>query len=146
MSSNEMNIRTEEDSAMIRDLKESLKRATFHVEVRPDRIIVYRFDNLSRAVLIQWVDYVRTKQENMEPPVRVLFDLRGSGPPSRFMADRLPHILKDFVILEDTRSAFLVDDDLNGRFTRTALDNMPDTIGETQIFLNLSPAIKWLLS
>ncbi len=88
MTDNEMNTNTEEESAMIRDLKASLKRATFHVNIREDQIIVYHFDNLSRAVLIQWVDYVRHNQEKMKPPVRVLFDLRGSGPPSRFMADR----------------------------------------------------------
>jgi hypothetical protein len=134
----------EEDTNTFKDLKASLKKATFHVEARPDRIIVYRFDNLSREVFIQWVDYARSKDGKLTPPVRMLFDFRGSGPPSRFLKDRLPAILNDLTIPADTRSAFVVDDNLNGYFTRTALESLPDTIGETRSFVNMSPAIQWL--
>lgn len=135
---------TIEDSTVISSLKEALKRSTFHVELRPDKIIVYQFDNLSREVLIQWVEYIRTHNESMKPPVRILYDFRESGPPSRFLMDRLPDILADFDIAEDIRSAFLVDDSLTGHFTRNALAKLPENIGPTKSFLNLTPALKWL--
>jgi hypothetical protein len=135
---------TVEDSVGISSLKEALKRSTFHVEFRPDRIIVYQFDNLSREVLIQWVEYIRTNNDAMKPPVRILYDFRESGPPSRFLMDRLPDILADLEIADDIRSAFLVDDSLTGHFTRNALTRLPDNIGPTKSFLNLTPALKWL--
>jgi hypothetical protein len=135
---------TVEDSVVISSLKEALKRSTFHVEMRPDKIIVYQFDNLSREVLIQWVEYIRTHNDTMKPPVRILYDFRESGPPSRFLMDRLPDIMADLEIAEDIRSAFLVDDSLTGHFTRNALAKLPNNIGPTRSFLNLTPALKWL--
>ena len=58
--------------------------------------------------------------------------------------DRLPDILADFDIANDIRSAFLVDDSLTGHFTRNALAKLPENIGPTKSFLNLTPALKWL--
>ncbi len=133
-----------DDSPFITELKSSLKRATFHEERRPDGIIVYCFDNLSRQVLIQWIDWIRAAQGKLKSPLRILYDFRGSGPPSRFVTDRLPGLMAELEIPEDTRSAFLVDDNLNGRFTRRALEALPANVGQMQSFVNLSPAIKWL--
>ncbi|NDJ85336.1 MAG: hypothetical protein GYB66_05585 [Chloroflexi bacterium] len=134
----------DEETTVIRNLKASLKRATFHEEIYPGHILLYRFDNLSREVLIQWVDYIRGKTDSLESPVRILYDFRNSGPPSRFLIDRLPAIMGELQFPENTRSAFLVDDDINGRFTRNALVSMPANIGKTQSFLNVTPALKWL--
>ncbi len=144
MTDNTSKRETVEDSVVISSLKEALKRSTFHVEMLPDKIVVYRFDNLSREVLIQWVEYIRTHNEAMKPPVRILYDFRESGPPSRFLMDRLPDILADLEIADDIRSAFLVDDSLTGHFTRNALSKLPENIGPTKSFLNLAPALKWL--
>ena len=144
MTDNTSKRETVEDSVVISSLKEALKRSTFHVEMLPDKIVVYRFDNLSREVLIQWVEYIRTHNEAMQPPVRILYDFRESGPPSRFLMDRLPDILSDLEIADDIRSAFLVDDSLTGHFTRNALTKLPENIGPTKSFLNLAPALKWL--
>lgn len=135
----------EKESSAILNLKELLKRPTFHMHTRPDGIIVYQFDNLSREVLIQWVDFLRTIEDKLKPSQRILYDFRGAGPPSRFMIDRLPAIMGEMNIPEDTWSAFLVSDDLNGRFTRNALDRLPFNIGKTKSFLNLAPAVRWLL-
>ncbi|MBI5929433.1 MAG: hypothetical protein HY862_09000 [Chloroflexi bacterium] len=134
--------RTEELS--IAHLKAALKKPTFHVQVRRDRIIVTTFDNLSREVLIQWVDYIRSQDGKMKPPLRILFDFRGAGAPSRFISDRLPNILAELHLPEDTRCGFLFDDGTIARFTRRALMLVPQSIGITKDFLNLGPAIKWL--
>ncbi|MBZ0317106.1 MAG: hypothetical protein K8L91_11860 [Anaerolineae bacterium] len=134
--------RTEELS--IAHLKAALKKPTFHVNVRRDRIVVTTFDNLSREVLIQWVDYVRAQDGKMRAPVRILFDFRGAGAPSRFVFDRLPGILAELHLPDDTRCGFLFDDGTIARFTRRALTQLPSNIGVTRDFLNLGPAIKWL--
>lgn len=134
----------EKESSAILNLKQLLKRPTFHMHTRPDEIIVYQFDNLSREVLIQWVDFLRSIEDKLRPSQRILYDFRGAGPPSRFMIDRLPTIMAEMKIPQDTLSAFLVSDDLNGRFTRNALDRLPANIGKTKSFLNLAPALRWL--
>lgn len=134
----------EKESSAILNLKELLKRPTFHTHTRPDGIIVYQFDNLSREVLIQWVDFLRSVEDKLQQSQRILYDFRGAGPPSRFMIDRMPAIMAEMKIPEDTWSAFLVSDDLNGRFTRNALDRLPASIGKTRSFLNLAPALRWL--
>jgi hypothetical protein len=138
----ELSSHTEELS--IATLKAALKKPTFHIQVRPDRIIVTTFDNLSREVLIQWVDYIRAQDGKMKPPVRILFDFRGAGAPSRFVTDRLPGIMGELHLPDDTRAAFLFDDGTVARFTLRALGRLPNTIGKTRDFLNLAPAIKWL--
>ena len=133
---------TEEFS--IASLKASLKKPTFHVTVRPDRIVVISFDNLSREVLVQWVDYIRARDGKMRSPLRLLYDFRRAGPPSRFVFDRLPAILGELTTPEDTRVAFLLDDDSMARFTRKALEILPIKPELTKEFVNLAPAIRWL--
>lgn len=133
----------EEDTGKIRDLNASLKKATFHHEVR-DGIFMYRFDNLNREVFIQWVEHFRAFQDKFPHALRILYDYRGSGPPSRFLSDRVPAIMAEFDIPDDTRLAFVVDDNLNGRFTRAALAKLPKSMGETRSFVNINPALQWL--
>lgn len=144
MSNTNRMMSPEEDSSTISNLKAALRKATFHYEMRADNVIVYRFDNLSREVFIQWVDHFRSFQSKWTPPLRILYDFRGSGPPSRFMTDRLPGIMSELALPEDTRSAFAVDDNLNGHFTRQALAAIPKEVGETRSFVNINPAIQWL--
>lgn len=128
----------------LQEMREKLKKPSFHIEKRPDEIIVFRFDNLTRAVLVQWVDYMNAYCETWTSPLRLLYDFRGSGAPSRFFIDRVPKVFETLVFPEDVRHACLFDDGLMAHFTRSALQKIPNTVGKMEEFMNLDPAIRWL--
>lgn len=131
--------------AEIVDLKQRLKKPTFHMTERPDGIIVFAFDNLTREVLVPWADFIQAQQDKWQEPLRIMYDFRGAGAPSRFMIDRVPKILEKLEYPEDIRTAFLFDDGLMARFTRNALQALPDKVGIRREFMNLDPAVNWLL-
>lgn len=123
--------------------KEQLKRATFHVHEIEDNVLMFQFDRLTREVLIPFADTFKQRVTKQKPPIRLLFDFRDAGAPSRYMADRLPKIFSEAELPKDARVAFVMDDVTITRFIRQALQNLT-TEGECAEFLNIDPALNWL--
>lgn len=131
------------DSRSLQEHKADLHRETFHVQQIDDRITAYQFERLSREVLIQWGDLVRVERDNFPEPIRILFDFRGAGAPSRYMVDRMPRIFEDLNFPDNTRIAVVMDDDRTARFVHNAVAQWPD-MGQVEEFINIDPAIQWL--
>lgn len=77
-------------------------------------------------------------------PVRIMFDFRGAGAPSRYITDRLPQVLAEIEFPAKTRIGFVNDDMMTARFTRKLLDDLPEDKVEFGEFINYDPAMKWL--
>ena len=122
--------------------KQQLHRSTFHVHNVDNGVIVFQFEALSREVLIPFIDYVRAMK--IKSPVRIMFDFRGAGAPSRYIIDRLPQVLGEIKFPEDTRIGFVNDDMMTTRFVRKMLDDLPEGVGELREFINYDPAMHWL--
>lgn len=133
-----------EDSPRLKRQKKQLHRETFHLKTVEGGITLFRFERLSREVLIQWGDLVRVQKQDFPQPVRLLFDFRGAGAPSRYMADRMPRVLEDLALPENTRVAYLIDDSRLAQFIHNAVANWPFAETQIQSFINYDPALNWL--
>lgn len=134
-----------EDSEKLAQTKANLHRQTFHISETDDGVIVFRFEALTREIFIPFGDYLRATHEKWGAPVRLVFDFRGSGAPSRFMIDRAPRIFDELSLPEDTRVACLVDDSSLGHLIHLSLENWRSYIPHMDEFLNFDPALNWLL-
>jgi hypothetical protein len=117
----------------------------FHVQRRPDGIIVMHFDDFSRSVVEQWVAHVRSKDGKLRSPLRVLYDFRDAGPPSPYALQIVGPLMQELTIPEDTRSAYLFKSRLDTHFARSIIRRMPAKVGKVRAFTDLEDAVAWLL-
>ena len=135
-----------EDSAKLAQTKANLHRQTVHISQIQDGVILFQFEALTREIFIPFGDYLRVQHEKWQPPVRLIFDFRSAGIPSRFMIDRAPRLFTEISLPADTRIACLVDDSTTGHLIHLALEKWREIIPQIDEFLNFDPAIVWLLA
>lgn len=134
-----------EDSAKLAQTKANLHRQTVHISQIQDGVILFRFEALTREIFIPFGDYLRIEHEKWQAPVRLIFDFRGAGVPSRFMIDRAPRVFTEISLPDDTRIACLVDDSSLSRLIHLALEKWREIVPQIDEFLNFDPALAWLL-
>ena len=134
-----------EDSPKLAQTKADLRRQTVHISTLEQGILLFQFEALTREIFIPFGDYLRTEHPKWTAPVRLIFDFRDAGVPSRFMIDRAPRIFIDIDLPEDTRIACLVDDNSLGHLIHRALESWRKSIPQINSFLNFDPALDWLL-
>lgn len=129
----------------LNQVKENLKRTTFHTETLDNNIVSFRFDALTREVLIPWVDMLQSNHSKWIDPIRLILDFRGAGAPSRYMIDRVPKALESLLMPPSTKIACLIDDNREAQFLHNAIEKWPTSIGKVEKFLNIDPALHWLI-
>lgn len=134
-----------EDSPKLAETKANLHRPTVQISQLENDIILFQFEALTREIFIPFGDYLRTEHQNWETPIRLIFDFRGAGVPSRFMIDRAPRIFTEINLANDTRIACLVDDNSIGHLIHRALEKWRESVPQISSFLNFDPAIEWML-
>jgi hypothetical protein len=132
----------EKESPKLSQVKQTLKRASFHAKKNEHGIWVIRFEALSRGILIQFVDYIGAKQKEFGSPLRLMLDFRGAGAPSRYMVERVPAAMSE-LLPPDSRIAYITDGNLESRFVHNAMQTWQ--VGEIEEFVNYDPAMRWLL-
>ncbi|NDJ85337.1 MAG: hypothetical protein GYB66_05590 [Chloroflexi bacterium] len=137
----------ETESGTLRRIRNQLPRRqppSFHIERRPDGIIVVRFDDFSRSVVDQWVAHVKASDGRLRSPLRMLYDFREAGPPSAYALSIAGPLMEQLTIPEDTCSAYVFAKRLDKHFTRSILRCLPPKVGRIRAFSNFDSAIAWL--
>lgn len=116
----------------------------FSVALRPDNIIVVTLEDMRRQTIELWMNYVRTHDGKMRAPVRLLYDLRKSGPPSRFLLDVIGPFMSELTIPADTRNAYVYERGPYASFSDSFVRRMPAKAGDVRTFTDFEQAVKWL--
>ena len=93
-----------------------------------------------------WVEYIKAHDGKLRPPVRILYDMRVAGLPSRYMLDIIGPLMKELTIPEDTKSAYLFLKGPNMLFTRSLQRRMPRNAGDVMGFDDMDKAVQWLIA
>lgn len=121
------------------------EKQPFTIQLRPDGIIVTKLHNFRRSTVEAWMEYVRARDGKLRPPVRMLYDFRESGLPSKFLLDAIGPFMDELTIPEDTRNAYLFPIGPYQYFSRSFMSRMPSHVGAVKGFTDLKSAAKWLL-
>jgi hypothetical protein len=112
---------------------------------RPDGIIYTRFEDLSRRSIEAWMAMVRATDGKLRPPVRLLYDFRDAGAPSRFLLDSIGPFVEGLQIPPATRHAYLFRPGPYSRFATSIVRRMPAKVGVVKVFYEERQARNWLL-
>ena len=122
-----------------------MSKQGFDVFVRDDRIIQITLHSFARRIVQDWMDYVKVHDGKLKPPVRMLYDFRKAGLPSRYLLDTINPFMKTLTIPEDTRNAYLFPTEY-ARFSMSFIRRMPLEVGACRVFTDEAIAVEWLLN
>lgn len=117
----------------------------FDIFVRDDRIIQVTLYSFARRAVQNWMDYVKEHDGKLRPPVRMLYDFREAGLPSRYLLDTINPFMKTLTIPANTRNAYLFPAEY-ARFSMSFIRRMPPEAGLFRVFNDEKAAVDWLLS
>ncbi len=117
----------------------------FEVFVRDDRIIQTNLHSFARRYVENWMAYVKSHDGKLKPPVRMLYDFREAGLPSRYVLEIIGPFMKTLIIPEDTRSAYIFPS-AQARFSMSFMRRLPPEAGAVRVFNDEESAVEWLLA
>lgn len=121
------------------------KQRLLDVSVRPDGIVVFKFQKLSRTAMEQYNAYVHKFNGQYPDPLRMIYDFRGAGLPGLAFLQKHTDLIKDLQIPERTRWAYIVDRQIHKQFVRSMVNRLPDFGSGYKTFVDEDEAIMWLM-
>ncbi len=122
-----------------------LSKNPFHVYWHNPTILVFKFDNLGSIAAKMWAEQCLKFNGRMPDPLRVLYDFVTCGPPSRYWIHNQNRVLRELIIPDNKRNAYLIPNDGYRVWTDAILTRIPFDVGPVQTFTCRDQAIAWLM-
>jgi hypothetical protein len=116
-----------------------------HVSINEHRIVVFKFDKLTRTAFEEYLAYVRKYSGQYPDPLRVLYDFRGAGLPGLPFMELHTQAMDGLDIPDRMRYAHIVDRRIFRQFVKKLMSRLPDMAYEHQTFIDEDKAIEWLM-